>query len=96
LAPRSYDPLHHSRYEGPPNIRALVADLPVGQRELFQRLAEKDKSVLSLILCLLIQVDGQTDRRDIIRSADLDGERPVDLELAHTLTLIASGWVEET
>ncbi|GAA3028133.1 M28 family peptidase [Actinokineospora globicatena] len=81
-------------WDGPLNVRAMLAAAPAAARDAVARLVAEDKATLSLALTLGITMDGGLSRARLVDEISFDRLRPVDPEVARVLldAYVDSGW----
>lgn len=91
VLPRSWT----ARWEGPLNLRAMLAQLPNAQRASLEQKIRADKQVLALLSNMAIRADGRRTAQHIVDHASFALGRPLRPALAHELfrALTDSGWI---
>ncbi len=91
-------PAVRARWDGPLNLRAMLAELPVPSRTVLTGLIAEDKQHLSVLFNLAIRADGRRSRRMAIAETSFALRRPLDDAVVNRLfdALVESGWVAES
>lgn len=89
------EPPVRAAWDGPLNLRAMIAHLPEASRHALGSLIAADKHCLAVLFNLAIRADGRTGRSAIIEDTSLALGRPLDGAVAGRLfdALEESGWV---
>jgi hypothetical protein len=85
-------------WDGPINVRALIADLPPHQRAVLTALLQTDKNNYALLLNFAIRVNGQRHEQQIKDETSFALRRPISETTANVLfaSLVESDWVRRT
>jgi hypothetical protein len=91
------EPTVGGRWQGPLNLRGLLADLPDATRSAVAALIDDDRQNHSLLLNLALRADGSRTRAELIEETSFALRRPIDQEIAQRLfgALLESRWVTE-
>ncbi|MFJ9556041.1 DUF4910 domain-containing protein [Nocardiopsis sp. NPDC101807] len=83
----------HRSWEGPLNLRAMIAALPPSRRQAVRELVARDKNTLSVLFNLAIRADGTRDRAGIIDETSYALRRPLPRAPELFQVLESSGWI---
>lgn len=83
----------YRRWEGPLNLRAMIAALPPSPRRSVRELVARDKGTLSVLFNLAIRADGTRDRERIIDETSYALRSPLPGAPDLFRMLEQSGWI---